>query len=66
MGFPQLGLESHDLLSADDDIYGLLPGIAHRGGDAAVTIQWMADGESEGRRFLINGAQRRSGAISIP
>ncbi len=59
-------VQTFDLLAADDGVYRLLPGITHRNGDASVTIE-ANEGEGGGRRrYLINGAGRRSGAIAIP
>ncbi len=45
--------------------YRRLPGISHRDGDALVTIDWIAENRDEQTQYLINGRQRRSGAIRV-
>lgn len=54
-----------DALGAGAADYRRLPGISHRDGDALVTIDWVAENQSEQTQYLINGRQRRSGAIRV-
>lgn len=54
-------------LAADAALYARLPGIAHREGDAVVTVTPAQAGATGGatHRYLINTAGRRAGAIRI-
>lgn len=57
--------ESILLLRSDDPIYGELPMISHRAGDALLTRVEMVDSVERKTQFLINGTGQRSGSIRI-
>lgn len=53
-------------LEPADEVYGRLPSLSYRSGDALVSIRETGKGFSSEASYLINGSGNRAGAIRVP